>query len=160
TDKQDPMAIVLPRYWVSEFTIEERLNPNKYPKDGRSWTKGWLLCWRDIARSTDERTTIFGLIPRTAVGHASPLMFSEREDFHLILAAMNSYILDFVARQKIGGTHLTYSYLHQFPIPHPDSLASSLSWTNTIGLEWFSSRILELTYTTYDLEPFARDLRD
>src|SRR5690606_10935924 len=73
---------------------------------------------------------------------------------------MNSYILDFVARQKIGGTHLTYSYLHQFPIPHPDSLASSLSWTNTIGLEWFSSRILELTYTTYDLEPFARDLRD
>ncbi|GLV52905.1 hypothetical protein TBS_34670 [Thermobispora bispora] len=160
TDKQDPMAIVLPRYWVSEFTIEERLNPNKYPKDGRSWTKGWLLCWRDIARSTDERTTIFGLIPRTAVGHTSPLMFSEREDFHLILAAMNSYILDFVARQKIGGTHLTYSYLHQFPIPHPDSLASSLSWTNTIGLEWFSSRILELTYTTYDLEPFARDLRD
>src|SRR5690606_6989848 len=35
-DKHDPMAIVLPRYWVSEFTIEERLNPNKYPKDGRS----------------------------------------------------------------------------------------------------------------------------
>ncbi|GIW56879.1 MAG: hypothetical protein KatS3mg082_3283 [Nitrospiraceae bacterium] len=36
----------------------------------------WLLGWRDIARSTDERTVIAAVIPRVGVGHTLPLFLS------------------------------------------------------------------------------------
>ena len=38
-----------------------------------------------------------------------------------LLAVLDSFALDYVARQKVGGTHLTYGFLMQFPIPPPAS---------------------------------------
>ena len=58
---------------------------------------------------------------------------------------------DFVARQKIGGTTLNYFYIKQFPTLSPENFAQS-------DLEFIVPRVLELTYTAYDLKPFAEDL--
>src|SRR3546814_6899693 len=74
--------------------------------------------WRDICRSTDERTVIAAFVPRTAVGHTFPLFFIDPgpQFAAAIVGNLNSLILDFVARQKVGGTHLTSGYLKQFPV--------------------------------------------
>ena len=40
----------------------------------------------------------------------------------------SSYALDFVARQKIGGTHLTYGFLKQLPFPRLRPASSSGCW--------------------------------
>lgn len=64
---------------------------------------------------------------------------------------MNSYVLDYSARQKVGGTHLTYNYLKQFPVLPP-------SVFNPSRLAFITPRVLELTYTAHDLSGFARDL--
>ena len=58
----------MPRYWVQEFDTlnEQKSKPDKPVYDlgvtsrleAKNWDRGWLLGWRDIWRSTDERTVI------------------------------------------------------------------------------------------------------
>ncbi|MBF0415715.1 MAG: hypothetical protein HQL79_08115 [Magnetococcales bacterium] len=145
--KADPGYAPQPRYWVPEKEVEIRLN-------AKGWNRGWLMGWRDICRSTDERTVIAGVIPRVGVGHPFPLFFTEKAMPTLqtaFLANWNAIILDYIARQKIGGTHLTYSYLEQFPLLTPATYSSN-------DLSFIVPRVLELTYTAHDLKPFAEDL--
>ena len=113
----------------------------------------YLLGWRDICRSTNERTVIAGIIPLAAVGHTFPLIFLEAttKQTSILLANLNSLLLDFIARQKVGGTHLTYGYLKQFPILPPSAYTSD-------DLDFIVPRVLELTYTSHSLRPFALDL--
>jgi hypothetical protein len=109
--------------------------------------------WRDIARSTDERTEIFVTIPLAGVGHTCPLIFVEAEPrlWAAFLGNFNSLALDFIARLKVGGTHLTYGYMKQFPIFSPTFYAQT-------DLAFIVQRVLELTYTSHSMAPFARDL--
>ena len=113
----------------------------------------WLMGWRDIARATDERTTILSSIARVGVGHTMPLMLSAQPPAKQagLLANLNSLALDYAARQALGGTHLTYFYLKQFSILPPDF------YTNP-RLAFITPRVLELTYTSHSLAAFARDL--
>lgn len=77
----------------------------------------------------------------------------------VLTAAMNSFALDYVARQSVGGTHLNFFILKQLPIPAPETFAESCSWSSGETLaEWILPRVMELTYTAVDMEPFARDL--
>ncbi|SEJ06512.1 Methyltransferase domain-containing protein [Azotobacter beijerinckii] len=114
----------------------------------------YLLGWRDICRSTDERTVIASVLPWVAVGHTMPLMFPKTgtpAQKAALLANLDSLVYDFVARQKIGGTHLTYTYLKQFPTLPPDAYSEA-------DLAYIVPRVLELAYTAHDLKPFAEDL--
>jgi hypothetical protein len=121
----------------------------------------WFLGWRDICRNTDERTVIFSCLPRVAVGHTAPLIrgaeFSARKALNL-QSCLSSYALDYIARQKIGGTHLTYGYLMQFPVPAPGTFEEVASWSGLSVSDWVYGRALELTYTASDLQPFAEEL--
>jgi len=145
-EKSDPNCTVNPRYWVDKAEVENRLTGK--------WDKEWLLGFRDITNSTNERTAIFNLLPRVAVGHTAPVFFTNEKDYKLIsclLANLNSITFDFIARQKIGGTHLTFTIFRQLPIIPPD-------WYTPEDIEYISSRVLELVYTAYDMKPFALDM--
>src|SRR5690606_36898202 len=50
-EKADPDFAVTPRYWVEEAEVSKRLAD-------KGWQRQWLMGWRDICRSTDERTVI------------------------------------------------------------------------------------------------------
>jgi hypothetical protein len=134
------------RYWVPEREMANRLA-------AKGWIGGWLIGWRDIARSTDERTVIFAVMPRAAVGHTCPLIFVDAEPKRLaaLLANLDSLALDFVARLKLGGTHLTYGYLKQLPLIQPASYTQN-------DLAFIVPRVLELSYTSHSIASFARDL--
>ncbi|MGV0741020.1 hypothetical protein [Mycolicibacterium sp. XJ870] len=109
-EKQDSNFVVLPRYWVREEVVADRLGTRR--------DRDWILGFRDICRSTDERTMIAGQLPTTAVGHTLPIVFTQRGQA-VLQAAWSSFVFDYVARQKVGGTHMTYSYLMQLPFPLP-----------------------------------------
>jgi hypothetical protein len=115
----------------------------------------WLMGWRDIARSTDERTVIAAAFPRTGVGNKIPLILPDESASPLhraaLIGCLSSLALDFCARQKLGSTTLNYFILFQFPILPPASFGES-------DLAFIVPRILELTYTSYAMAPFARDL--
>ncbi|MEW8548795.1 MAG: N-6 DNA methylase [Candidatus Thiodiazotropha sp.] len=114
----------------------------------------YLLGWRDICRSTNERTVIAGVIPLAAVGDTFLLMFPAVDDVRKLaglLADQCSIVHDFVARQKIGGTHLKYHMKKQITNLPPER------YTQT-DLDFIFPRVLELAYTSHDLKPFAEDL--
>lgn len=77
------------------------------------------------------------------------------------LVNLSSFILDFAARQKMQGAHLTYTYLEQLPILAPDEYAKPVTWLDGQSPEaWIRARVLELTYTSYEMGPWAAHLGD
>jgi hypothetical protein len=141
----DPHFVVQPWYWVPAEEVTKRLG---------EWQRGWLLGFRDVARSTDERTAIFSLLPRVGAGHKAPLIFSESQSAVLVtawLANFSSLVLDFVTRQKIGGTSLGFFILRQLPVLPPDAYTPE-------DLRFIVPRALELVYTSWDMKPFADDV--
>ena len=140
-----PAEVAEPRYWVRRHIVDDRLA-------GR-WDADWMMGWRDICRSTDERTVIAALLPRAALANTLPLAsVIDPQSAPSLLAALSSLALDYVARQKVAGTHLTMIYLRQLPVPSPQTLEAHSTFVN--------SRVLELSYTAHDMRPFARDLGD
>ncbi len=121
----------------------------------------WFLGWRDITNAGNERTLIATATPRAAVGHTFPLLFSHgtrRAALALLLANLNSMVADYVVRQKVGGTHITYNFLKQFPILPPASWQRMASCKGIGGCAGKIMRgVLELTFTAEDLVAAARD---
>jgi len=113
----------------------------------------WLMGWRDITGVEKVRTVIGTVVPRVAVGHSMPLYFSKASAplQAAMLANWQSIVFDYVARQKVGGTHLTYGYLKQLPVLPPDRYTVA-------ALDFIVPRVLELTYTAHDLKAWAEDL--
>jgi hypothetical protein len=73
-------------------------------------------------------------------------------------AMANSFMVDYVARQKVGGTHINYFYLKQFPFLPPAFLESIIPGILGVSIrEWMLPRVLELIYTAEDLKILARD---
>ncbi|WP_235189590.1 hypothetical protein [Williamsia sp. D3] len=141
-EKNDPSFAVLPRYWVEGSEMTGRL-PGSH--------RNWLLAFRDIARSTDERTLTCSPIPLTAVGHTAPLAFATHPE--LLSAMWSSLAYDYVTRQKVGGTHITYSYLKQLPTLGRPLFESESRWDAYASIAtWLSARSAELGYTARDIE--------
>jgi hypothetical protein len=143
----DPDFVTRPRYWVAKTELNHRLNQ-------RGWDKQWLLGWRDIARSSDVRTMICSVFPQVASGNTLLLLLSTEPRVGSLYANLVSFILDYVVRQKIAGTHLTYGYIKQLPILPPNA------YDDHRLRAFIESRVLELSYTAWDIEPFARDIGD
>jgi hypothetical protein len=64
-----------------------------------------------------------------------------------------------LARQKIAGLHLTFSYLKQIPVLAPATFEAAAPWfrSETVA-QWITRRVIELTYTAWDAEPIAQDI--
>ena len=147
-EKQSPACEPAPRYWVPDTEVNERLA-------AKGWNRGWLMGWRDIARATDERTVIATVFPRVGVGHTLPLMLFDSDRHSKSLSGLTANLcalsLDFAARHKVGGTHLTFFIYQQLPILPP-------TFYTEPHLAFLVPKVLELTYTSHALAPFARDL--
>lgn len=157
---QDPSYEPLPRYWVPAEEVESRLRKDARGSAGEwSWPHDWLLGWRDICRSTDERTVIASVIPRVAVGHKMPLFMPKRGlDAVYLMALLASYAFDYVARQKVGGTSMTFFIVKQLPAPHPSEFGKHYPWIGGCSLsEWLKPRVVELVSTSASLAAFAKD---
>jgi len=157
-EKRDPAYAPLPRYWVEEQHVTEALA-------GR-WGKEWLLSYRWIARSTDERTSISAVAPISAYGNSSPVMLFQHNSAHIVAAldaCFASLVFDFAARQKVGGANMTFGTMNQLPVLPPETYSLPCPWAASAPAggatlaDWLLPRVLELVYTTHDLAPFARD---
>jgi hypothetical protein len=156
TELSDPFFTVLPFYWVEESEVQARLESQ--------WSHEWLMGWRDV---TDARASVRTVVPylfsRTAVGNTIFVMFPRHTATAAacLYANLSSIPLDYAARQKVGGLHLTYAYMKQLPALRPSAYGAQSAWDSTVSLQdWLRARVLELTYTAWDLQPFARECGD
>ncbi|MFG1956939.1 Eco57I restriction-modification methylase domain-containing protein [Nonomuraea sp. NPDC049028] len=148
--KDNPIYFVVPEYWVPEKAVGSRLS-------AKSWHRRWLLGWRDMCRRTDARTMIFSAAPSAAMGDKF-LLALPQHDGTLLQANMSSFVLDFCARQKISGSALKYFIVKQLPVLPPSAYQRECPWGRGDRLDnWVRVRVLELAYTSYDMEAFARD---
>jgi hypothetical protein len=77
-----------------------------------------------------------------------------------MIASLNAFVFDYATRQKVGGTHLTYSFLKQLPFLTPSTVSAACTWERSGAVyTWLRSRVLELAYTAWDLQRFASDLK-
>ena len=115
----------------------------------------WLMGWRNICRSTDERTIIAGIIPLCGVGNSMPIMVLDKGvPAYLapcLYANLVSLVLDYIARLKMGGVNLNFYIYKQLPILPPTAYSDA-------DLAFIVPRVLELTYTAEDMQPWAADL--
>jgi Eco57I restriction-modification methylase len=144
-DHENPSRVPMPRYWVEKSEVDKRIVR-------RGWKHNWLIGWRDIARTTDERAMICSVLPRTATPDGTLLMLPAQDTADALLANLSSFALDYVVRQKNSGAHLKYFTVKQLPVLPPSAYRN---WST-----WIRPRVLELTYTAWDMAPFARDLGD
>jgi hypothetical protein len=145
-EHQSPEFEVDPYYWVPHHEVQSRLK-------GVGWNHDWLLGWKEITSPTTERSLVVSLLPKIAVGHKFPLMFPSGDVKNVVALYGNlaSLVVDFSARQRLGSTSFTLTLLKQLPILPPTA------YTET-DLAFIVSRVLELTYTSHAMAPFARDL--
>jgi hypothetical protein len=151
-DHQDPNRFSQPRFWMPS-TLAFRAVPEWYAKE-------YYLTYTLVTSPTNQRTMLASIIPKRPAGHSLRLIYpkaQERNEEPFLLAALNSFSFDFVCRNKIGGVNLNPVIAYQMPVPRP---SAALDAFNSLGepiAAWIASRVLELTYTAWDLEAFAAD---
>ena len=108
---------------------------------------------RRIARSTDERTLIAAMLPEVGTDDTASIIVVDGTLAQecAAMANLNSLVLDYACAQKIGGTDIRKHNFLQLPI-----MGRSLYSDN--DLEFIVPRVLELTYTSHSMAPFAHDL--
>jgi hypothetical protein len=151
-DHRDPARQPTPRYWV------------KAADTGWDAPTDWCLSLKDVTSVTNARTTITAIIPRFGAGHTLPVLFptkgasakSYAEAAPLLIANLNSVVLDYLARQKVHGNHIAWYLIEQLPIIPPAAYARTFG--PKAGADIVCEAVLELTYTANDLAPFARDM--
>lgn len=152
----DPRFAPIPYYWVEEKEVAAKLNG--------MWDRDWLLGWRDVTDArASVRTVVAAIVPRSGTGDTFLLAIPSLE-VRLVMcfyANLCSIPLDYAARQKVGGLHLKYNVFKQLPVLLPATYKKSISWDSMKkASDWLFPRVLELTYTAWDLQPFAEDCGD
>lgn len=136
----DASLVALPRYWVASNEVQSRANRN------------WFIGFRNVCRSTDERSGVFSAFGLAGVGNSMPvLMPSGKTAPALLLANTASMILDWVIRQKVAGVNMNFFYVEQFPVLSPNTYC-------TTDKSFIIPRVVELTFTSWDIKAFADDL--
>lgn len=145
--KIKPDYFITPRYWVSAQESEKRLTE-------KSWNRKWMMAFRNVTDSRNERSFVASILPFSGVGNSAPLIIPQVEKVNLLnclLANLDSIVLDYVARQKVPGMNINFFMVEQLPVLPPSAYTIA-------DIEFIAPRVLELTYTAYDMRPFAKDM--
>ena len=148
----DPIRFPEPRFWMP---------PKRAFRSVPSWySANYFIAFTRVTSPTNARTTLASIIPYTPAGHSLGIVYSKRMEGSLgacIVACLNSFVLDYVCRQKIGGINLNPVIVHQLPIIDRNVFLQSIGWCeeNQPLERWIFLRVVELTYTSFDVEPFA-----
>lgn len=149
----DPNRLAMPLNWIPEPDLHARcagLVDDAMTAEASA--PKWLLGWCDVTAATNERTLITCLIPLVGAAHTFPLIMSRRPARVVVLlaAVLSSFVVDFVCRQKIGGTHAAVMILKQLPVI-PVDLAEAHA-------DFIVPRVAELSCSSSDMGELATDL--
>lgn len=110
----------------------------------------WLIGWRKITNATNARTLVCGVIPIAAAGDSLQfrrVKVTTKLDACL-LAEESSLVVDWVSRCKLGGVNFNFFAMNQLPALPPSAYTEE-------DIAFIVPRVLELTYTSYSLKPWA-----
>jgi hypothetical protein len=150
-EHQNPEFLADTRWWVDANTVADRVTSPFPPA---------FVAFKNVTSPTNTRSMIAAFIPFTAVGNSAPvILLPPEQPLRLaccILANLNAFVLDYVARNKIGNVNLNFFIIEQLAMLPPAHYADKCPWSKKETLEhWISERVLKLTCTAEDMIPLA-----
>ena len=142
---------VLPYLWASEEDAAERA-PGE-------WCYRWFATLKRVTASTNERMFIGCVTPWSAVSYTLYVITCKGRPSSLasLLSLFCSFAADYLVRQKTSQPSLPIGPILETAIIGPSAFLSESLVTSSPLAGWLQERVLELTYTSSDLGPFARD---
>ncbi len=152
-----------PQFWVSAADVQPQYQGQ------------WVLAFKEITAPTNMRSMIACIAPGVGFGNKLPLWLPENNveqsyaQFAPLLAAnFNSFVFDFVVRQKLQGQTLNLFIVEQLPLIRPEQFEALLpspaggrgaggEGLKTLA-DFVRNEVLRLSYTAHDLASFAHDL--
>jgi hypothetical protein len=148
---QDPKFFPSPQFFVHRSDID------KVEKSD------WAIAFKLITATTNMRTMISAILPKCAIGNSMGMLLPEAEAQEmyaewgpLLQANIASFALDYCLRQKVQGQNINWYMVEQLPLIRPAQFAAKLG-EQKIG-DFVRDEVLRLSYTAWDLQPFAREL--
>jgi hypothetical protein len=147
-EKRDVTRVAMPMYWVHPSGVQ-CLYEGQTAYLGYTW----------VTSPTNMRTMIAAIIPAAGAGNSLPLIHTTRglPGQLWLVACLNSFAYDYVARQKLGGVNYTFGFSQQQPVLKPDSVFAS-GESLIADASFVLPRSFELAYTSRDLEVTATEL--
>ena len=142
--KEQPDRYPVPQFWVERTAIGSLELPPA------------VLAFKDVTAPTNMRTMIAALVPQSGFGNTLPVLITETRETTLLLANLNTFAFDFLARQKVQGQHLNWYIVEQLPIITRERFEATIGGVKIA--DFIREQVLHLSYTAHDLAPFARDL--
>jgi hypothetical protein len=141
-----PMLTITPQYYINSTEVQRRLL-------NKTWKFGWFIGLRRVTNNTNERMIVSAVTPMYAVANSWYVTFLDTNAIlsSFILALFCSIPFDYIARNSTGQPSLTYSVIYQLPVPKPSSISKTL-------LSSIVPRIIELSFTAWDIKAFADDV--
>lgn len=155
SQKLDANRPITPRYWVRAEDYADKMSET-------GWNRPWVFVFRMITNTTNERTSIAAVVPKSGVGNSCytiTLNPSFVTAAPCLLANINTFCFDWLTRQKLAGTNLNVFILKQLPVLPPEKFTQLCLWHGgslPLG-SWIKQRVTELVFTDWDLEAFAQD---
>ena len=150
TDEQlfDPNFMPTPAFWMPIYALKDAVPEGCVNK--------WTVAYKDIAANTNERTMIAAILPHPSCNFTIRCAFFDLSKIETALAScflanLNALVFDYSARQSLAGLHLSDYIVKQLPFLSPGVYTPA-------DRQYIVPRVVELTYTAYDLKPFAEDM--
>ncbi len=141
---------IVPRYWVAKSDAVSRVRRQGIIAD-------WLVGFRSVSSGTNERTAIFSVFPLAGAGNSINVVLGlTPAQYIYLLANGNSFIFDYTCRQKMSGMNVNIWIMEQLPVIPEQRYERPFLLSGLLKL-WILPRVLEITYSAWDLEPFAKD---
>lgn len=144
-DKNNSCFVAMPRYWVDIDDVKPKLKMDAF----------WLLGFKNVTSPTNERTLLATILPFSAVGNSVPIIipanFPGAKHITCLNSNLSALVFDYIVRQKMGNVNINFYIVEQLPVIPPECYTDAL-------INLISPKVVELTYTAWDLEPFAQDI--
>lgn len=145
---------IFPWYWVLQSKVEEHLiKKDSHDRILWKWEHSWFIAFRKITNSLNERTFIVTIIPRTAANDNTQFIYCHKGVVYscVLCAMLASLTLDYVSRQKLGSSSMSFFVTKQLPVISPDNISQEICFE-------IIKRHVKLTYFNHDLDGFAKEL--
>ena len=145
--------IVEPWYWIEKDRIDQKMNNLLKSDDFINQDQKWFIGFRKITSVINQRTFVSSILPYSAYGDSCPIILLNLSVLNqcIFSATLSSIVFDYLCRQKLSGFNVTLFIFKQLPIIPPEQFTEK-------DLQFIVPRVLELTYTAWDLKAFADDV--
>ena len=124
--------------WNPQYLMADKVVEAKGRISSRSLCK---IGYREVARSTDERSFIGAVLPFFPCGHKVPILHLENSTIETVshaIALFNSFVFDWLVRRRLGAAALAWYVLAEGVLPRSIEATYLLPIVNKIN---FSSSL-------------------